>query len=85
VELPFWSLAPIAVLPEERGKGIARELILRKLPEFDAAGLPCFLGTQDRINLTIYGNYGFNLIREDPVAPSEIIHYTMLRKPSPRG
>ncbi|MDR1949102.1 MAG: hypothetical protein LBQ38_06905 [Spirochaetaceae bacterium] len=85
ISQPFWSLAPIAVLPEEQGKGIARGLIRRKLVELDAAALPCFLGTQDRINLTIYGNYGFKLLREDPLAPPEIFHYTMLRKPLAEG
>jgi predicted GNAT family N-acyltransferase len=55
-------------------------LIRKKLRDIDADSLPCFLGTQDRINLTIYAKYGFKKIREDPIAPPDIIHYTMIRQ-----
>jgi GNAT superfamily N-acetyltransferase len=80
IQQPFWSLAPIAVLPENRGKGLASVLIRKKLKEIDAAALPCFLGTEDRINLTIYAKYGFQKVREDPLALPDIIHYSMIRK-----
>ncbi|MDR1955920.1 MAG: hypothetical protein LBQ30_03610, partial [Treponema sp.] len=79
IQQPFWSLAPLAILPEEQGKGLVRGLIQRKLAEIDGSALPCFLGTQDRINTTIYGNYGFKLVREDPIAPPDILNYTMIR------
>ncbi|MDR1955745.1 MAG: hypothetical protein LBQ30_02705, partial [Treponema sp.] len=26
-----------------------------------------------------YGNYGFKLVREDPIAPPDILNYTMIR------
>jgi predicted GNAT family N-acyltransferase len=80
IQQPFWSLAPIAVLPEEQGKGLASILIRKKIREIDAESLPCFLGTQDKINLSIYAKYGFRKAREDPIAPPDIIHYTMIRK-----
>jgi GNAT superfamily N-acetyltransferase len=79
IQQPFWSLAPIAVLPENRGKGLASVLIRKKLKKIDASALPCFLGTQDRINLTIYAKYGFKEVREDPLALPDIIHYSMIR------
>jgi GNAT superfamily N-acetyltransferase len=80
IQQPFWSLGPVAVLPENRGKGLASVLIRKKLKEIDAAALPCFLGTQDRINLIIYAKYGFQKVREDPLVPPHIIHYSMIRK-----
>jgi predicted GNAT family N-acyltransferase len=79
VQQPYWSLAPIAILPEEQGKGIASALIRKKLRQIDASRAPCFLGTQDKPNLAIYARYGFQVMREDPLAPG-IVHYTMLRE-----
>jgi ribosomal protein S18 acetylase RimI-like enzyme len=83
VRPPFWSLAPIAVLPSEQGKGIASALIRRKLRDMDAQGLPCFLGTQDEVNLAIYRRFGFEKVREDSLPLTDIVHYTMLRPPVP--
>ncbi|MDR2247467.1 MAG: GNAT family N-acetyltransferase [Treponema sp.] len=78
IRQPYWSLAPIAVLPEEQGKGIASALIRKKLREIDAARAACFLGTQDAVNLDIYARYGFRKVREDSLAPGRF-HYTMIR------
>lgn len=78
IRQPYWSLAPIAVLPEAQGTGIASALIRKKLREIDATGTACFLGTQDAVNLDIYARYGFQKVREDPLAPGRL-HYTMIR------
>lgn len=83
VSQPYWSLAPVAVLPEHQGRGIASALIRKKLAAIDASPAPCFLGTQDAPNLDIYARYGFQKVREDPLAPG-LIHYTMVR-PGPAG
>ncbi|MDR0759798.1 MAG: GNAT family N-acetyltransferase [Treponema sp.] len=84
IRQPYWSLAPIAVLPEEQGKGIASALIRKKLREIDASRIACFLGTQDAVNLDIYARYGFQKVREDPLAPGRF-HYTMIRPKQERG
>jgi predicted GNAT family N-acyltransferase len=65
-------------LPERQGAGIASALIRKKLTEIDALSQPCFLGTQDEVNLAIYARYGFEKVREDPLSP-ELNHYTMIR------
>ncbi|MDR1231018.1 MAG: GNAT family N-acetyltransferase [Spirochaetaceae bacterium] len=75
---PCWGLAPIAVLPEAQGTGIASVLMRKKLMEIDAASQPCFLGTQDTVNMEIYARYGFRKAREDPLSP-DITHYSMIR------
>jgi predicted GNAT family N-acyltransferase len=75
---PYWSLAPIAVLPEKQGRGVASALIRKKLAEIDAVSQPCFLGTQDEVNLAVYARYGFQRVREDPLSP-DLNHYTMIR------
>jgi ribosomal protein S18 acetylase RimI-like enzyme len=79
VRPPFWSLAPIAVLPSEQGRGIASALIRRNLRDADAQRLPCFLATQDEANLAIYRRFGFEKVREDSLPLTDIVHYTMLR------
>ncbi|GHV80058.1 GCN5-like N-acetyltransferase [Spirochaetia bacterium] len=78
---PFWDLAPIAVAPEAQGKGIGSQLLWRKLKEIDQAAQPCFLATQDRINLGIYERFGFKKIDEILVAPGGPVSYSMLRAP----
>jgi GNAT superfamily N-acetyltransferase len=75
---PCWALAPIAVLPEAQGTGIASALIRKKLAEIDAVSQPCCLGTQDRVNVEIYARYGFKKAREDMLAAG-MTHYTMIR------
>jgi ribosomal protein S18 acetylase RimI-like enzyme len=77
---PFWDLAPIAVSPEAQGRGIGSQLLRRKLREIDRAAQPCFLATQDRINLGIYERFGFKKIDEILVAPGGPVSYSMLRE-----
>jgi GNAT superfamily N-acetyltransferase len=76
---PCWAVAPIAVSPEAQGKGIGSQLLRRKLAEIDRAGLPCFLATQDRHNLGIYGRFGFRTIDAIPIAPGGPVSYRMIR------
>ncbi|HHV58250.1 MAG TPA: GNAT family N-acetyltransferase [Firmicutes bacterium] len=78
---PFWSLAPIAVLPEKQGRGIASKLIRMQLAKIDAEHLPCFLATQDAPNVDIYHRYGFRVTGEDNIFDSGVVNYTMVRMP----
>ncbi|MDK2855962.1 MAG: hypothetical protein PWQ86_1175 [Bacillota bacterium] len=79
IQPPFWSLAPIAVLPEKQGKGIASKLIRLQLAKIDAEQLPCFLATQDAPNVNIYYRYGFRITSEDHISDSGVVNYTMVR------
>ena len=74
---PHWSLAPVAVLPEAQGRGLAGALLRPKFAEFDVAGTPCLLGTQDEINTKIYAHYGFRIMNEDRIA-EDLTSYTMV-------
>jgi ribosomal protein S18 acetylase RimI-like enzyme len=76
---PFWALSPIAVLPEEQGKGVGNALIKKKLAEIDKSPYPCFLATQESSNLKIYSKYGFKIIKEDMLLPN-LPSYNMLRQ-----
>jgi GNAT superfamily N-acetyltransferase len=76
---PAWELAPIAVLPERQRKNIGASLINKKLAEIDVAGLPCYLCTQDRINVTFYEHFGFRRETEILIAEGGPVSYTMKR------
>ena len=81
---PFWSLAPIAVLPSCRGQGVGGALLRSKLRELDGQkadghSARCFLGTQDRENTALYEHFGFKTARIDMLPGSQLAHYTMLR------
>ncbi|MFP3091354.1 GNAT family N-acetyltransferase [Treponema sp. TIM-1] len=75
-----WELAPIAVLPEKQHKKIGSALINKKLAAIDAEGLPCYLCTQDRINLTIYERFGFKKQEELLIVEGGPVSYTMKRE-----
>jgi ribosomal protein S18 acetylase RimI-like enzyme len=79
---PHWSLAPIAVLPEAQGKGLASLLIRGKLAHIDECREPCLLGTQDLMNTVMYGRYGFTVIREDVISEG-LKTYCLLRQAEP--
>lgn len=76
---PFWALSPIAVLPEEQGKGVGNALIKKKLKEIDDSHYPCFLATQEISNLKIYEKYGFKVVKEDILALN-LPSYNMVRE-----
>jgi GNAT superfamily N-acetyltransferase len=75
-----WELAPIAVLPERQGRKIGAALINRKIAFLDAEGLPCYLCTQDRINLGVYERFGFREVSEVLIAEGGPVSYTMKRE-----
>jgi ribosomal protein S18 acetylase RimI-like enzyme len=79
---PHWALAPIAVLPEFHRRGLARELIRAGLAETGAAGAPCMLATQDRVNTGIYERCGFSLADSVHIA-EDLYCYVMLRTRPP--
>ncbi|MDR2759943.1 MAG: GNAT family N-acetyltransferase [Spirochaetaceae bacterium] len=76
---PAWELAPIAVLPEMQRKKIGATLINKKLAAIDAMGLPCYICTQDRINLAFYEHLGFRKEGERLIAEGGPVSYTMKR------
>jgi GNAT superfamily N-acetyltransferase len=81
IEQPYWSLTPIAVIPDRQGQKVASKLLRNKFAEMDTQGLPCFLGSQDSYSRDIYLHYGFSIVRHDKVLDSDIVSYSMVRQP----
>ena len=80
-DTPHWELAPIAVLPELQGRGVAREIINVKCKEIDASGLPCILATLDKANIRIYERHGFKIATTTHIA-GDLYCYAMIRQGS---
>lgn len=79
---PHWYLAQIGVEPAFQRQGIASRLLRPMLARADAAGLPCYLETENPANITIYQRYGFQVVAEDAVPAGPHI-WAMLRQTSP--
>ena len=55
-------VAPVFVGKDFQGQGVAKELIMKKIPEFKAAGLPIALQTENENNIPVYEKMGFKTI-----------------------
>jgi GNAT superfamily N-acetyltransferase len=77
---PHWALAPIAVLPEFQGRGVAHKLIAAKLAEITPSGIPCMLATQDEVNIPRYQRYGFRQVHTVQISGG-LHSYVMLWQP----
>lgn len=75
---PHWYLAQIGVEPAYQRQGIASRLLRPMLARMDAAGLPCYLETENPANVAIYERYGFQVAAEDVVPDGPHI-WAMLR------
>jgi ribosomal protein S18 acetylase RimI-like enzyme len=75
---PHWYLAQIGVEPALQRQGIASRLLRPMLARADAAGLPCYLETENPANINIYQRYGFGVAAEDAVPDGPHI-WAMLR------
>lgn len=79
---PHWYLTLIAVDPARRGQGFGSALLAHGLRMCDRDGLPAYLESTNRANLTLYTRFGFELLAELQVGNSPRRH-PMLRRPHP--
>ena len=81
ISRPHWYLALLGVEPSRQGCGIGSRLIRPILERADAAGLPCYLETQNQRNLSFYEKHGFRVVNEGRVPGYELRSWAMLREP----
>ena len=84
---PHWYLHNIAVQKSFRGKGFAGKLIKPILLELDKTETPCYLETQNPVNVPIYEHYGFKVMNVSEIPGTRgVKNWAMLRVPaeSPR-
>ncbi|MFR9750172.1 GNAT family N-acetyltransferase [Nocardia sp. 004] len=72
---PQWYLAAIGTLPRAQGRGLAAQLIQRRLP---SAGQPCFLIANSRDLVPFYQRFGFEPQGALPIGHGPVV-YPMVR------
>lgn len=77
-----WYLYNFSVLQQEQGKGIITKLLTPMLGFFDSENSVAYLETNKEANVGLYRRFSFELLKQEKIRGSEVIHYAMVRKPA---
>ena len=76
-----WYVYNLSVKTDAQGKGIASKLMRPMLEFCDKENMVSYLETNKESNVGLYKHYGFDLMKEEPIPKTPVIHYSMVRKP----
>ena len=76
-----WYLFNLSIKQNAQGKGIASKLMRPMLQFCDDERMVAYLETNKEANVGLYQHYGFDLMREELIPKSPVMHYAMVRKP----
>ena len=76
-----WYLFNLSVKKSAQGKGIASKLMRPMLQFCDDERMVAYLETNKDVNVGLYQHYGFDLMREEPIPKTSVMHYAMRRCP----
>lgn len=76
-----WYLAILAVDPKYQGRRLASKLMDGMFIESDLEGLPYFVETEGKKNVSIYEHFGFKVIGEYVASQTNETLVAMLRRP----
>ena len=76
-----WYLFNLSVKQDAQGKGIASKLMRPMLRFCDDEKMLAYLETNKETNVGLYKHYGFDLMKEEMIPKSPVMHYAMVRKP----
>ena len=76
-----WYLWGLGVEPDLQGKGIGGVLMQPVVSRADAAGLPCYLETQNELNVAFYQKYGFDVVSDGYSPNGKLKVWVMVRQP----
>ena len=76
-----WYLFNLSIKKEAQGKGIASKLMRPMLQFCDDERMVAYLETNKEANVGLYRHYGFDLMKEEQIPKSTVMHYAMVRKP----
>ena len=76
-----WYLYNLSIKKDAQGKGIASKLMRPMLQFCDDERMVAYLETNKDINVGLYRHYGFDLMKEEMIPKSSVMHYAMVRKP----
>ena len=76
-----WYLFNLSVRKDAQGKGLASKLMRPMLQFCDDERMVSYLETNKEANVGLYRHYGFELMKEEQIPQSTVMHYAMVRKP----
>ena len=76
-----WYLFNLSVKKDAQGKGIASKLMRPMLKFCDDERMVAYLETNKDLNVGLYQHYGFELMKEEQIPKTPVMHYAMVRKP----
>jgi ribosomal protein S18 acetylase RimI-like enzyme len=76
-----WYLFNLSIKKDAQGKGIASKLMRPMLKFCDDERMVAYLETNKESNVGLYKHYGFDLMREELVPKTPVMHYAMVRQP----
>lgn len=74
----------LGVLPDQQRKGVGKELLQYALERVDRMRLPCYLETQNVVNLGFYQQFGFSVVSDSQLPKGDLQNWGLLRKASSR-
>ena len=76
-----WYLYNLSIKKDAQGKGLASRLMRPMLQFCDDERMVAYLETNKEGNVGLYRHYGFDLMKEEQIPKSTVMHYAMVRKP----
>ena len=76
-----WYLYNLSIKKDAQGKGLASKLLRPMLQFCDDERMVTYLETNKESNVGFYRHYGFDLMKEEEIPKSGVMHYAMVRKP----
>ena len=76
-----WYLFNLSIKQDAQGKGIASKLMRPMLEFCDNEKMVAYLETNKESNVGLYKHYGFDLMKEELIPKSPVMHYAMVRNP----
>ena len=76
-----WYLFNLSIKKDAQGKGIASKLMRPMLKFCDDERMVAYLETNKESNVGLYKHYGFDLMREELIPKTPVMHYAMVRQP----
>ena len=76
-----WYLFNLSVKKDAQGKGIASKLMRPMLQFCDDERMVAYLETNKGGNVGLYQHYGFELMKEEVIPGTPVVHYAMVRNP----
>ena len=78
---PHWYLWALGVDPACQRQGVGTQLLRPGLARADAEHLPCYLETNNVLNLIFYQKYGFKVVTRSQPEGHELTFWAMRRDP----